>query len=85
MSPRLATFLMFVVNGTVVGTWVAAIPSVKDGLGASGAEFGVALLFAPLGALVAQQITGQLLVRVSSRRLLTALPRFFRLRERRRR
>ena len=72
MSPRLATFLMFVVNGTIFGTWVAAIPSAKDGLGASGAEFGVALLFAPFGALVAQQIAGQLLVRVSSRRLLTA-------------
>jgi len=71
MSPRLATFLMFVVNGAVIGTWVASIPSIKSNLGASGAEFGLALLFAPLGALVAQQITGQLLVRVSSRRILT--------------
>ena len=72
MSPRLATFLMFVVNGAVVGTWVATIPSVKDGLGASGTEFGVALLFLPFGALLAQQVTGQLLVRTSSRRVLTA-------------
>lgn len=71
MSPRLATFLMFVVHGAVIGTWVAAIPGVKSGLGASGAEFGVALLFAPIGALLAQQVTGQLLVRVSSRVLLT--------------
>ena len=71
MSPRVATFLMFVVNGAVIGTWVAAIPGVKSGLGASGAEFGAALLFAPFGALLAQQITGQLLVRVSSRIVLT--------------
>jgi MFS family permease len=71
MSPRLATFLMFVVNGAVIGTWVGAIPGTKADLGATGGEFGLALLFAPLGALVAQQITGQLLVRVSSRRLLT--------------
>ena len=71
MSPRLATFLMFVVNGLVIGTWVASIPGTKDGLGASGSDFGLALLFAPFGALIAQQITGQLLVRVSSRRLLT--------------
>ena len=71
MSPRLATFLVFVVNGAVFGTWVAFIPTVKDGLGATGGEFGVALLFGPVGALVSQQITGQLLVRVSSRRLLT--------------
>ena len=70
MSPRLATFVMFLVNGVVIGTWIAAIPGVKDGLGASGADFGLALLFGPIGALVAQQVTGQLLVRVSSRRLL---------------
>lgn len=70
MSPRFATFLMFVVNGAVIGTWVASIPSVKASLGASGALFGAALLFAPLGAILAQQITGQLLVRVPSERLL---------------
>lgn len=69
MSPRLATFLIFLVNGVVIGTWVATIPTVKDDLGASGGEFGLALLFAPVGALLAQQVTGQLLVRVSSRRL----------------
>lgn len=71
MSPRLATFLIFVVNGAAVGTWVAFIPTVKDQLDASAFAFGVALLFAPLGALVAQQVSGQLLVRVSSRRLTT--------------
>lgn len=71
MSPRLATFLIFLVNGVVIGTWVATIPTVKDDLGASAGDFGIALLFAPLGALVAQQVTGQLLVRVSSRRLVT--------------
>jgi MFS family permease len=68
----MATFLIFVVNGAAVGTWIAAIPSSKAALGASGSEFGIALLFAAAGALVAQQITGQLLVRMSSRRLLTA-------------
>ena len=72
MSPRIATFLLFLVHGVVIGTWVAAIPGIKDGLGASGTDFGLALLFAPVGALVAQQVTGQLLVRVSSRRVLTA-------------
>lgn len=71
MSPRLATFLMFIVNGAVIGTWVAWIPTIKADLGASGTGFGVTLLFAPLGALVAQQINGQLLMRISSRQLLT--------------
>jgi hypothetical protein len=68
---------MFVVNGAVLGTWVAAIPGTKDGLEATGGEWGLALLFLPVGALVAQQITGQLLVRVSSRRLLTVAALIF--------
>jgi hypothetical protein len=71
MTPRVATFLMFVVNGAIVGTWVADIPGTKSALGASGADFGLALLCAPVGALVAQQVTGQLLVRMSSQRILT--------------
>ncbi len=71
MSPRLATYLIFFVNGAVVGTWVAFIPMVKDQLDATAFAFGIALLFAPLGALVAQQVAGQLLVRVSSRRMTT--------------
>ena len=32
ISPRLATFLMFVVNGAVVGTWLASIPGIQASL-----------------------------------------------------
>ena len=71
VSPRLATFLMFVVHGAIFGTWIASIPGTKSSLGATGAAFGLALLAMWLGALIAQQVTGQLLVRVSSRRVLT--------------
>ena len=71
MSPRVSTFLLFVVNGAVVGTWIAAIPGVKADLGASATQMGLVLFSASVGALVSQQITGQLLVRVSSRRMLT--------------
>jgi len=63
---------MFVVNGAVVGTWIAAIPGVKADLDASATQMGFVLLCASLGALASQQITGQLLVRVSSRRMLVA-------------
>ncbi len=70
MSPRLATFLMFVVNGVVVGTWVALIPGIQERLQIPPEQLGLVLLCLPLGALVAQQITGQLLVRVSSRLVL---------------
>ena len=72
MSPRWATFLLFIVNGAVVGTWVAAIPGIKADLGASATQMGLVLFCASLGALISQQITGQLLVRVSSRRMVMA-------------
>ncbi len=72
MSPRLATFLIFVVNGAVVGTWVAAIPGIKTDLGATATQMGLVLFSASLGALISQQITGQLLVHVSSRRMVLA-------------
>jgi MFS family permease len=70
MTPRLATFLVFAVNGAVVGTWVASIPSVQAQLGLSGTEFGLILFVLALGTLGSQQVTGQLLTRVSSRRML---------------
>jgi len=69
VSPRLATFLIFVVNGAVVGTWIAAIPGVKSDLGASATQLGIVLLCASLGSLISQQVTGQLLIRISSRRM----------------
>lgn len=72
MTPRVATFLVFAVNGAVVGTWIASIPSVQSRLGLSGTELGLILLVYAIGILVSQQVTGQLLTRVSSRRILLA-------------
>jgi MFS family permease len=70
MSQRVATFLMFLVNGFVVGTWIASIPAVQVSLDASATEIGIALLFAAAGSLVAMPITGQLLSHIPSQRLL---------------
>ncbi|MFV2064195.1 MAG: MFS transporter, partial [Chloroflexota bacterium] len=70
MTPRAATFLMFVVNGAVVGTWLASIPGIQASLNASATEIGLVLLFAAAGALLSQQVTGQLLTRISSRHVL---------------
>jgi predicted MFS family arabinose efflux permease len=72
LTPRVATFLIFVVDGAAVGTWVAAIPGIKAELGATDTEMGLVLFAASLGALISQQVTGQLLVRVSSRRMVLA-------------
>ena len=77
LSPRMATYLMFVVNGATLGTWIASIPGAKSSLEASGTAFGLALTATWLGALVAQQFAGQILVRASSRRVLTVVALVF--------
>ncbi len=66
MSPRLATFSVFFVNGAMIGTWVAHIPWLQDHLGVSKATFGLCLLCMALGALVSMPLTGQILDRRSS-------------------
>ncbi len=69
MSARLATFLIFVANGAMIGAWLANIPWIAGHLDASKTQVGIALLCSAGGALVSMTLTGQLLTRVSSRRL----------------
>lgn len=63
MSPRLATFLVFSVNGAVIGTWVAHIPWLQGHLGISKATLGLCLLCMAAGALVSMPLTGHLIDR----------------------
>jgi len=66
MSPRLATFLVFGVNGAMLGTWVAHIPWLQDHLGISKATLGLCLLCMAAGAVVAMPLTGLILDRLPS-------------------
>ena len=66
MSPRLATFLVFGVNGAMIGTWVAHIPWLQDHLGVSKATLGLCLLCMAAGAVVAMPLTGLILDRLPS-------------------
>jgi predicted MFS family arabinose efflux permease len=66
VTPRLATFSVFVVNGAIVGTWVAHIPWLQDHLGVSKATLGLCLLCMAAGALVSMPLTGHILDRRSS-------------------
>ncbi len=66
MSPRLATFFVFSVNGAMVGTWVAHIPWLQDQLGISKATLGLCLLCMAAGALVSMPLTGHILDRLPS-------------------
>jgi predicted MFS family arabinose efflux permease len=63
MSPRVATFLVFSVNGAMIGTWVAHIPWLQDHLGISKATLGLCLLCMAAGALVSMPLTGHLIDR----------------------
>jgi MFS family permease len=66
VSPRAATFLVFVVNGAMIGTWVAHIPWLQRELDVSKSTLGLTLLCMAAGALVAMPITGHVLHRRSS-------------------
>lgn len=66
MSPRLATFLVFGVNGAMIGTWVAHIPWMQEHLGISKATLGLCLLCMAAGALVAMPLTGHVVDRRGS-------------------
>src|SRR5947209_1175858 len=61
MTPRLATFTVFAINGAMMGTWVAHIPWLQDHLGISKATLGLCLLCIAAGALVSMPLTGHIL------------------------
>jgi predicted MFS family arabinose efflux permease len=63
VTPRAATSVCFLVNGALVGTWVAQIPFVQERFDVSKATIGVVLLFMAAGAFVAMPLTGQVLDR----------------------
>src|ERR1700750_1149169 len=63
MKPRAATFATFMVNGAIVGTWVAYIPWMQQKLGVSKGTLGLSLLCMALGSLLAMPLAGQILDR----------------------
>ncbi len=66
MTPRAATFLVFFLNGAMIGTWVGQIPFVQERLDISKGTIGLALLCMATGAMIAMPLTGQVLDRRSS-------------------
>ena len=66
LTPRLATFSVFAINGAMIGTWIAHIPWLQDHLGVSKATIGLCLLCMAAGALVSMPLTGHVLDRRTS-------------------
>jgi len=69
---RLAVLAVFALNGFALGGWFVRIPAVQDGLGIGEGLLGVALLGAAVGALLSMTVTGALISRLGSRRVVGA-------------
>ena len=72
MSPvrraRGAVTAIFLLNGLVYGSWAARIPAIRDRLGLSDGELGIALACIPIGSIIAMPVAGALAARTGSRR-----------------
>lgn len=76
-TARVAVATIFLVNGTLIANWLARIPDVKDRLGLSTSMLGFALLFAAIGALIAQPTAGWFIGRLGSRVVTTTMALLF--------
>ncbi|MGY0057745.1 MFS transporter [Streptomyces sp. LZ34] len=68
-SLRAATAAMFILNGFVFTGWVTRIPAVKQQVGATPGQLGLALLAVPVGAVGTMAFTERLCRREGSRRV----------------
>lgn len=66
---RRAVSAVFLVNGALFATWAVLIPSVRDRLGLSEVQVGLALLAIGLGSLVSMPLTGGWTARFGSHRV----------------
>jgi MFS family permease len=70
----LAIYLVFAANGAIYASWISRLPAVRDRLGASEPEIGLAILGLAAGAIVSMPSVGRLCDRFGVRRvLLTAM------------
>ncbi|WP_109640876.1 MFS transporter [Lentzea atacamensis] len=72
MSPRLATFVVFLLNGAVFGTWASRVPALAEQIGAEVGSFGLALLGASVGLAVTAPVAARICAVHGSRGVLIA-------------
>ncbi|MFJ4367703.1 MFS transporter [Streptomyces chartreusis] len=66
-AARVATYVYFVLCGTLMGAWVVHIPAIEDRVGISHATLGGLLVLLGLGAFVGMQMAGPLTDRLGAR------------------
>jgi predicted MFS family arabinose efflux permease len=67
---RVAVSLLFLLFGMAIGTWTARIPTIKADLGLTDGQLSVALLGLAAGAITGMQVTGRLIDRYGSVRVM---------------
>ena len=67
---RVAVSLLFLLYGTILGTWTARIPAIKQGLGLGDGQLSVGLLAFAAGAIAGMQAAGPLVDRLRSGRVM---------------
>jgi MFS family permease len=76
---RIATAVVFGLNGFAVASWAVRIPTVRDNIGLSDATLGLALLATAAGSLVSMPFVGRLCAVYGSSRVTLALAVLFAL------
>jgi MFS family permease len=71
-AARLSVFVVFALNGIVIGSWAPRMPTVADQIGASPGELGLALLGASIGMITAASVAGRLCARFGARAVVLA-------------
>ena len=66
---RVSVIVLFVLMGTITGSWAARIPSVRQQLDVTDAQWGLANIGATVGSLISLTVVMALIVRVGPRRL----------------
>jgi MFS family permease len=72
MSPRLATFVVFLLNGAVFGTWAARVPALAEQVGAEPGSLGLALLGGSVGLALTAPLAARICAVHGSRKVLIA-------------
>ena len=71
-AARVATFVYFVLDGTLMGMWLVQIPAVERRVGISHATLGSLLVLLGLGAFLGMQVAGRLADRLGARLVVPA-------------
>jgi MFS family permease len=71
-AARVATFIYFVLDGTLMGMWLVQIPAIEKRVGISHATLGSLLVLLGLGAFIGMRVAGRLVDRLGTRLVVPA-------------